>query len=76
MTMLSRYSELFTEPGVVRNRIYAVLVTLSLKHFFFKFFIVIQLQLCAFSPHTSTPPQLTALHTPPPPSPLIWSMCP
>ena len=26
--------------------------------FFKKFFIVIQLQLCAFSPHPSTPPQL------------------
>ena len=31
---------------------------------FFKFFIVIQLQLCAFSPHPSTPPQ------PNPPSPI------
>ena len=32
--------------------------------FFFLIFIVIQLQLCAFSPHPSTPPQLN-----PPPSP-------
>ena len=32
--------------------------------YFFKFFIVIQLQLCAFFPHPSTPPQLK-----PPPSP-------
>ena len=32
--------------------------------YFFKIFIVIQLQLCAFSPHPSTPPQLN-----PPPSP-------
>ena len=32
--------------------------------FFFKFFIVIQLQLYAFSPHPSTPPQVN-----PPPSP-------
>ena len=32
--------------------------------FFFKFFIVIQLQLCAFSPHPSTPP-----HPNTPPSP-------
>ena len=30
-----------------------------------KFFIVIQLQLCAFSPHPSTPPQL---NTPPSPT--------
>ena len=27
-------------------------------HFFFKIFIVIRLQLYAFSPHPSTPPQL------------------
>ena len=39
---------------------------------FFLIFIVIQLQLYAFSPHPSTPPQLN----PPPPSPLILSMCP
>ena len=32
--------------------------------FNFNFFIVIQLQLCAFSPHPTTPPQLN-----PPPSP-------
>ena len=40
------------------------------------FFIVIQLQLCAFSPHPSTPPQPNPLPSPPPPSPLILSMCP
>ena len=34
------------------------------RFFFKKFFIVIQLQLCAFSPHPSTPPQPN-----PPPSP-------
>ena len=33
---------------------------------FKKIFIVIQLQLCAFSPHPSTPPQLN-----PPPSPTL-----
>ena len=38
---------------------------------FFLNFIVIHLQLSAFSPHPSTPPQ-----TNPPPSPLILSMCP
>ena len=32
--------------------------------FFILIFIVVQLQLCAFSPHPSTPPQLK-----PPPSP-------
>ena len=36
----------------------------SLHNFFFKIFIVIQLQLCAFSPHPSTPP-----HPNTPPSP-------
>ena len=43
---------------------------------FKKIFIVIQLQLYAFSPHPSTPPQRTHLPPPPPPSPLILSMCP
>ena len=46
--------------------------------FFFlkKFFIVIQLQLSAFSPHPSTHPSQT--HLPPllPRPPLVLSMCP
>ena len=37
---------------------------MKLANTFLKFFIVIQLQLCAFSPHPSTPPQPN-----PPPSP-------
>ena len=43
---------------------------------FLKKFIVIQLQLCAFSPHSSTPPQPNPPPSPLPPSPLILSMCP
>ena len=43
----------------------------SLEILFFKIFIVIQLQLYAFSPHPSTPPQVN-----PPLSPLVLSMCP
>ena len=39
-------------------------VTVLIKSFFNLIFIVIQLQLCAFSPHPSTPP-----HSNPPPSP-------
>ena len=44
---------------------------------FFLIFIVVQLQLYAFSPHPSTPPHpsRTPLPSPPPLSPLILSMC-
>ena len=49
--------------------------------FFFQFlnyFIVVQLQLSAFSPHLSTPPHPNQTSLPPllPPSPLVLSMCP
>ena len=40
------------------------------------FFIVIQLQLSAFSPPLSSHPSQNPLPPPPPPSPLILSMCP
>ena len=46
---------------------------LTCIYVFLKFFIVIQLQLSAFSPHPSTPPQPNHLPPPPPPSPLILS---
>ena len=55
-----------------RQKFHSVLKIVG-KHWrdFFKIFIVIQLQLSAFSPHPSTPPQPK-----PPLSPLILSMCP
>ena len=43
---------------------------------FFKIFIGIQLQLYAFSPHPSTPPQLNPPSAPSPNAPLILCMCP
>ena len=51
---------------LVEKPVFCFLFDDHLFHFllFFKIFIVIQLQLCAFSPHPSTPPQLN-----PPPSP-------
>ena len=59
----------------------AFIVFMSTLHwgwssFLKKKFIVIQLQLSAFSPHPSTPPSRTHLPPLPPPSPLIFSMCP
>ena len=52
---------------------------ISGKTYFFSFLkicIVIQLQLYAFSPHPSTPPQLKPPPSPTSTSPLILSMCP
>ena len=46
-----------SEHGFVRGGFYFLF-------FYLNFFIVIQLQLCAFSPHPSTPPQLNPLPSP------------
>ena len=46
-----------TSQNLVFNSVNFFFVSLLLKFSFFKIFIVIQLQLYAFSPHPSTPPQ-------------------
>ena len=46
------------ETNNIYGRIYALEHWFLFKKIFFKFFIVIQLQLCAFSPPPSTPNQL------------------
>ena len=49
----------------------------SVHYYFLNYFIVVQSQLSAFSPHYS-PPHPSQTHIPPllPPSPLVLSMCP
>ena len=63
-TFINSYIIWISRYTIIRYIIWEYILPCIRLSFFFLIFIVIQLQLCAFSPHPSTPPQVN-----PPPSP-------